>query len=137
MNILSSSDCPFDEKTLKPLAFPLLKNTVGHGLVKSEEAKGPPLSIWPVVMERALRKYEGANHLTSYEKACAKATSIFYLLREGPALIDRLDLFTKCGQELMKSISPSELNPNTKVFVPSFLATNTLCQEESSTESSA
>lgn len=88
-------------------------------------------------MERALRKYEGANHLTSYEKACAKATSIIYLLREGPALIDRLDLFAKCGQGLMKSTSPSKLNPNTKVFVPSFLATNTLCQEESSTESSA
>ena len=37
----------------------------------------------------------------------------------------------------MKSISPSELNPNTKVFVPSFLAPNTLCQEKLSTESSA
>ena len=79
--------------TKDELAFPLVKNIVGWRRLEGKEI---PLAIWPLLLRRArikLERYPNYRHYTTYTiKPRLEAAGIYYLLREGSALIGRRDL---------------------------------------------
>lgn len=86
------------------LEFPMVKNMVGRRILKGN---GIPLSLWPRVLQRAQSKVENAQYLdfwtdapsekmfTPEESNKMKAAGIYYLLRNGSALIGRRDFARK------------------------------------------
>jgi len=63
--------------------YAVVKNSVGRRIFRGGGSSRLPLSVWPIVLERAQRKVSGAS---------LAATGIYYLLRKGSALIGRRDL---------------------------------------------
>lgn len=101
------------EKIDPEFKYVLLTNMIGRRLLEGNSAKGDdrsgnsrlPLSIWPIILQRAQFKIDESilfnenaafwsvlvDH-PQWRKNSAKATGIYYLLREGTALIGRNNL---------------------------------------------
>ena len=74
------------------LGFPLLRNIVGWRRLEGKEI---PLAIWPMLLHRAqikIDEYPDNRYSESSRWQCMKESGIYYLLREGSALIGRRDL---------------------------------------------
>ena len=71
------------------LKYSLVRNRVGRSLLKYDGAgkNSIPLSLWPFVFEKAQKKffYEPSTRSSSDDMT----TGMYYLLREGPALLGR------------------------------------------------
>jgi hypothetical protein len=64
----------------------LIINMAGRRLLKGNVLERVPLSLWPVVLQRFQRRADGRFPLPY--APMAKATGLYYLLREGPVLLD-------------------------------------------------
>lgn len=88
--------------------YAVTKNSVGRRILKhGGERKGSnntrlPPSVWSIVLQRAQRK------IGQYCSASDSATGIYYLLREGPALIGRRDLVGDPDRSWLSSPPPAK-----------------------------
>jgi len=89
--------------------YAMVKNAVGRRIIRGGSSSHLPLSIWPIVLQRAQRKNfhrecfglgsHGVSGLVYGESLPSlAATGIYYLLREGSALIGRRDLVNGCPE---------------------------------------
>jgi hypothetical protein len=71
--------------------YELVTNMAGRRLLDGNNGSCTdlPLSIWPTVIQRAQRKIKSMRRSTPQKAKGAQATGIYYLLREGPALLGR------------------------------------------------
>jgi len=72
--------------------YELVTNAAGRRLLDGNNHGGCadlPLSIWPTVLQRAQRKIKSMRRITPQKARGAQATGIYFLLREGPALLGR------------------------------------------------
>jgi len=95
---IEAFDCnqDFYDATLLPRGYQsaLIKNTAIKSLFRDGRGSGLPSSIWPIIMKRVQRICNDRYRFHRDNPMCpsAGATGIYYLLREGPALIGRNDL---------------------------------------------
>jgi hypothetical protein len=74
------------------LEYELRINHAGRSIIEvgCDDNRSIPFSLWPTILERA---YEKSHQIYEYSKNKEKdATGLYYLLREGPALICRPEL---------------------------------------------
>lgn len=80
------------------LALPLLKNMVGRRVIGKEIS----LALWPTLLHRAQTQFWKSSHkkeLSHKVLKGMKASGIYYLLKEGSALIGRSDLGSQCHRK--------------------------------------
>jgi len=85
LNMMDYIDFPF--KTTFKMKFVMIKVMAGRKIL----CGSLPLSVWPFVLQRFERKIDKARK-QGIQTGEAEATGIYYVLREGPALIGRKDL---------------------------------------------
>jgi hypothetical protein len=88
-------DIPRGIKIYPEWEYALIRNMVGRRILRESgvwsDGNGSsslPLSIWPLVLQRAQEKCD-KKFTCQQSRTSAKATGIYYLLREGPALVGR------------------------------------------------
>jgi len=111
--------------------YALLKNKVGRRILEEkghsndgDESSSLPLSIWPIILERAQMQTGEESQTVYYNdeparaqqetneraKARAKATGIYYLLREGPALFTRPTGYVRASIEKVEEYLAKEFD---------------------------
>lgn len=75
--------------------YALRTNHAGRSIIEggNNDGRSLPLSVWPALLERAFDKSADIHHGFSFRKEIPNnPTGLYYLIREGPALIGRTDL---------------------------------------------
>jgi hypothetical protein len=97
------------------IEYELRINHAGRNAVAVNDDRPIPISLWPTILERA---YENSHQIYEYnsEKKEKDATGLYYLLREGPALIGRPELGSGPAgdQSLLSSMLLSSISSSRK-----------------------
>jgi len=90
-----SVDCEYESE----IELAWRTSHAGRSFVDVDDDRSVPLSLWPTVLYyQGLVQNLAQESIYSCKKRKLNATGLYYLLREGPALIDRADLGSRTNR---------------------------------------